>query len=139
MQNYYQALNQLTQNQLNYNNRRAAARVTRNSWIDAVDCNCQIIICAGESNSNKIHALRILHSPALKVGSGGNLDYDGDLCGKVQRGVKPSPVWVADLGDYQVVTVFGANEDPRKKYITELQNQTEPANFAQIFPLPSSL
>ena len=57
-------------------------------------------------------------------------NYDGNLCGKTQGNqVIPSPIWIADLGNYQVVTVFGANENPRRKYLETLQNKV------QIFPL----
>ncbi|MDH6060187.1 hypothetical protein NWP17_07010 [Chrysosporum bergii ANA360D] len=75
-----------------------------------------------------LYGLAILHSQELKFRG----NYDGDLCGKVVREVKPSPVWIADLDDYQVVTVFGANENPRKKYLQNLQTLGE---SIQLFPL----
>ncbi len=73
----------------------------------------------------------LLHSQQLKR----NNNYDGDLCGEVQRGdVKPSPVWVTDGGDYHVVTVFGATQNPRKKYLEELRNNAKTGTYHQIFP-----
>jgi CRISPR-associated protein Cmr6 len=51
----------------------------------------------------------------------------------VGREVKPSPVWVADLGDYQIVTVFGATQDPRKRYVDTLKQKA--SEFTVIYPL----
>ncbi|MFN6237795.1 MAG: type III-B CRISPR module RAMP protein Cmr6, partial [Microcystis sp.] len=75
-------------------------------------------------------------SDTLKItGKNGQREYDGNLCGKVSGGAKPSPVWIADLGNYQIVTVFGANLNPRQEFIKQLRSNTSPQNFAQIFPL----
>jgi len=49
----------------------------------------------------------------------------------VGREVKPSPVWIADLGDYQVVTVFGATQEPRKGFVKKLMN----GGAIQVFPI----
>ena len=49
--------------------------------------------------------------------------------------MKPSPVWIADLGDYQVVTVFGATQNPRQKYLANLRQNTDRQNYLQIWPL----
>jgi CRISPR-associated protein Cmr6 len=62
----------------------------------------------------------------------GQLDYDGNLCGQTNKPAKPSPVWIADLEDYQVVTVFGATVEPRSKYLQKLQQKSE--QYYQIFP-----
>jgi CRISPR-associated protein Cmr6 len=78
----------------------------------------------------------VLHDQGLKIKDRrGNLDYDGDLCGQVQGGVKPSPVWVADMGDYQVVTVFGATVAPRSTYLSQLRQQSDRGQYFSIFPL----
>jgi len=50
------------------------------------------------------------------------------------RKVTPSPMWISDLDKYQVVTVFGATEDPRKKYLKELRDRTSPQNYIQLWP-----
>ena len=120
---------------VNYRSPKAVGTVSRDRWEEAVDANCQIVVCAGKEDFDKPYALAVLHSVDLKVEDRqGRENYDGNLCGKVGREVKPSPVWIADLGDYQVVTVFGATQDPRKKYLTKLRTPN-PQNFAQIFPL----
>jgi len=132
----YQSINQLTSTQINPKSRREAGRVTAENWTEAIDCNCEIIICSGREKNDKVYALSILHSPNLKTqNASGRTDYDGNLCGKVSRGVKPSPVWISDLGDYQVVTVFGANQNPRKRYLQELKSNTGKQNYTRVFPL----
>ncbi|BAI90718.1 hypothetical protein [Arthrospira platensis] len=80
--------------------------------------------------------MAVLHSKDLKVEDRrGNLNYDGNLCGQVSGHVKPSPVGIADLGDYQVVTVFGATENPRREYLNRLRSNTNRNSYWQIWPL----
>ncbi|MEH1873550.1 RAMP superfamily CRISPR-associated protein [Nostoc sp.] len=124
LEDFYQALQALGAN-LNYRQLRNCGTPRNNQWTEAIDANCRIIVCSGEEDFDKPYALAVLHSQDLKF----NGNYDGNLCGKVGREVKPSPIWIADLDKYQVVTVFGANVDPRKKYLETLQNSF------QIFPL----
>ncbi|OLP17433.1 type III-B CRISPR module RAMP protein Cmr6 [Leptolyngbya sp. 'hensonii'] len=132
LQDFYQALSQLTNQSLNPNQPRALGEVRRDKWTEAVDANCRIVVCTGKSNFSKPYALAVLHSEELKK----NGNYDPDLCGAVLGAkVKPSPVWIADLGDYQVVTVFGATQNPRQQYLRELQSQTSRQNHAQIWGL----
>ena len=136
LRDFYKSLNQVTGTNINSNNLRIAGQVSQSNWIDAADSNCQIFVCAGNEQRGKPHALAILHSDTLKItGKNGQREYDGNLCGKVSGGAKPSPVWIADLGDYQIVTVFGANLNPRQEFIKQLRSNTSPQNFAQIFPL----
>lgn len=136
LRDFYKSLNQVTGTNINSNNLRIAGQVYQSNWIDAADSNCQIFVCAGNEQRGKPHALAILHSDTLKItGKNGQREYDGNLCGKVSGGAKPSPVWIADLGDYQIVTVFGANLNPRQEFIRQLRSNTSPQNFAQIFPL----
>lgn len=133
LQNFYQALSELTHHSVSSNSPRALGEVRRDKWTEAVDSNCRIVVCTGKSNFSKPYALAVLHSEELKR----NGNYDPDLCGTVLGAkVKPSPVWIADLGDYQVVTVFGVNQDrqnPRQRYLQELQSQTSRQNYAQIW------
>lgn len=135
LQNFYQALSQLTHQSINFNPPQSLGEVRRNQWTEAIDRNCRIVVCTGKSNFSKPYALAVLHSEELKR----NGNYDPDLCGAVLGAkVKPSPVWIADLGDYQVVTVFGVNQDnqnPRQRYLRELQSQTSRQNYAQIWGL----
>lgn len=125
IRNFYEALQALG---VNFNPRqlRTCGIVRNNQWTEAIDANCRIFVCSGDEQFGKSYALSVLHSDELKF----NNNYDGNLCGKTQGNrVIPSPIWIADLGDYQVVTVFGANENPRRKYLETLQNKL------QIFPL----
>lgn len=110
------------------------APVSRDSWTEAVDANCKIVVCSGDDDFGKPYALAVLHSKDFKVkDKRGQETYDGDLCGVVGREVKPSPVWIADLGDYQVVTVFGAIQNPRKSYIDALCRKAD--EYASIYPV----
>lgn len=106
--------------------------VAKDKWTEAIDGNCCIVVCAGEANLSKPFALATLHSQELKFHN----DYDGNLCGKVGREVKPSPVWIADLGDYQVVTIFGVDrepQNPRNKYLKLLRDKA--SSYAQIWSI----
>ncbi|MBE9220617.1 type III-B CRISPR module RAMP protein Cmr6 [Dolichospermum flos-aquae] len=125
IRNFYEALQTLG---VNFNSRqlRTCGIVRNNQWTEAIDANCRIFVCSGDEKFGKSYALSVLHSDELKF----NDNYDGNLCGKIQDNqVIPSPVWITDLGNYQVVTVFGANENPRRRYLEKLQNKL------QIFPL----
>lgn len=136
LRDFYGILDKISETNINTNNLRTVDQVSQSNWIDAADSNCQIFVCAGNEQRGKPHALAILHSDTLKITSrNGQREYDGNLCGKVSGGAKPSPVWIADLGDYQIVTVFGANLNPRQEFIRQLRSNTSPQNFAQIFPL----
>ncbi|MBD1217950.1 MAG: type III-B CRISPR module RAMP protein Cmr6 [Aphanizomenon flos-aquae Clear-A1] len=125
IRNFYEALQILGVN-FNYRQLRTCGIVKNNQWTEAIDANCRIFVCSGDEKFGKSYALSVLHSDELKF----NDNYDGNLCGKTQGNkVIPSPVWITYLGNYQVVTVFGANENPRRRYLETLQNKV------QIFPL----
>jgi CRISPR-associated protein Cmr6 len=134
LQLFYRALEELSGQKVSGRSPLVASQVRRDSWGQVIDASCKIIVCTGEENYGKPYALAVLHDQDFKVQNRGQADYDGNLCGQVQgRVVKPSPVWISDLGDYQVVTVFGATHDPRKKYVQALRDQAK--GFADIFPL----
>lgn len=136
LQNFYAALAKLTQVNINYRQLKEVNISETQGWSESVDQNCQIIVCSGKEDFSKVYALAILHSDDLKVENRqGRKDYDPNLCGRVVGRAKPSPVWIADLGDYQVVTVFGANRNPRRQYLAKLRNSTSSQEFAPIFPL----
>ncbi|MFS8902055.1 RAMP superfamily CRISPR-associated protein [Synechococcus sp. H60.2] len=126
LENFFAALKTLTKQAINPNSPRSVGQVDRDKWPQAVDANCQIVVCSGEEEFNKPYALATLH----RLGRQGEGRYDKFLCGGVQV---PSPVWIADLGDYQVVTVFGATADPRKMYLDELKGSAD--GFGVIWPL----
>lgn len=135
LQGFYEALKTLTGNES-----ISKSPPTRHSrpgeWHDAVDSNCRIVVCSGKEEFGKAYALAVLHSDELKVKKFKNgreeLFYDTNLCGKTGD---RSPVWITNLGDYQVVTVFGAAENPRKNYLKELRDRTSPQNYIQLWPL----
>ena len=120
-------------NQSGRNTPDVPAAISGDRWREAVDANCRIVLCGGDEDYGKPYALAVLHSQELKVTDRrGEKTYDGNLCGVVGKEVKPSPVWIADLGDYQVVTVFGATQDPRKRYLDMLKKKA--SEFAVIYP-----
>lgn len=144
LQEFYTALGNLAKSvnlelKIDYRSPKPAGNgnLSRDKWAEAVDKNCKIVVCAGDEDFGKPYALAVLHSKDLKVQDRrGRLDYDGNLCGTVGKKVKPSPVWIIDLGDYQVVTVFGITEDsqnPRKRYLEELKRRTSRTNYAEIW------
>jgi len=126
---FFAALGALSEQALDPRNPCSFDQVARERWPQAVDRNCQIVVCSGKEEFKKPYALAILH----QLGRQGEGRYDKFLCGGVQGGALPSPVWIADLGDYQVVTVFGATADPRKKYLEELKKDAD--DFQVIWPL----
>ncbi|MDR9404024.1 MAG: hypothetical protein RI580_11350 [Halothece sp. Uz-M2-17] len=137
LKGFYSALSQLTRQSISSQNLRRVGEVDEENWQEVIDRNCHIVVCSGKKHFDKPYALSILHHPSLKKEVNRKnktiKEYDGNLCGKVRGGVKPSPVWIADLDDFQVVTVFGATADPRKKYLKELRDQS--AEYLPLFPL----
>jgi CRISPR-associated protein Cmr6 len=127
--NFFDALKTLTKQAINPDSPRSAGQVQRDKWPQAVDANCRIVVCSGEEDFNKPYALATLH----RLGRQDEGRYDKFLCGGVQGGAVPSPVWIADLDDYQVVTVFGATVNPRKSYLEQLRKNAD--DFGIIWPL----
>jgi len=130
MQAFYEALSRLAARPIDFRQPREAGDVRRDRWTEAIDRHCRIVVCSGDEDLGKPYALSVLHHPDFKRGR----DYDGNLCGQVQGGVKSSPVWIADIDEYQVVTVFGATQDPRRRYLRELRGRASKQDYAQIFP-----
>lgn len=135
LQDFYRALSRVTDSDINPRSLKTIGRVSAQDWIEAVDAHCRIVVCSGKEDFGKPYALAVLHSSDFKVEDRGRLDYDRNLCGKVGKEVKPSPVWIVDLGDYQVVTVFSGTQNPRKNYLTTLRERTTSQNYIQILPL----
>ncbi len=146
LQSFYKALRDVTQARINHQS--ALEPVRRDLWHEVIDSHCKIIACSGKNDFGKPYALAVLHDddfkttktdrsgkPLLKDGKE-EQKYDPNLCGTTEGTVvKPSPTWIANLGNYQVVTIFGADQDPRNKYLKQLRDRTSSQNFAQIFPL----
>lgn len=61
----------------------------------------------------------------------GHTEKDAVIVNGKPRGAIPSPIWIANLENYQVVTVFGATQDPRKAFVKELMDQ----KAVQVFPI----
>jgi CRISPR-associated protein Cmr6 len=126
---FYLALQNLIDRNINSGKLLTVVNPTRSLWSNALDSYSRIMVCDGDEHFNKPYALSILHSDELKI----NQDYDPDLCGNIRgKDVKPSPVWISYPDQkYQVVTVFGATQDPRKKFVQKLIDQ----GAIQIFPI----
>lgn len=101
-------------------------------WLEVVDRHCQIVIVAGNSkHPEKNYALDLLHQQFHKYEKTDKTQAK-NLCGgtvkdsitinqqRIERKAIPSPIWMVDFGDFQVVTVFGATANPRKLYLQEL-------------------
>ncbi|MGF1567014.1 MAG: RAMP superfamily CRISPR-associated protein [Nodosilinea sp.] len=132
---FYEALGRVADRPINPRQLLEAGQVRPDRWTEAVDANSRIVVCRGDKDFGKPYALSVLHSNDFKVrNSRGQVDYDGNLCGQVQGGIKPSPVWIADLDEYQVVTVFGATQNPRQRYLANLRQCTSGSEFSQVFP-----
>jgi CRISPR-associated protein Cmr6 len=117
---------------------------TRN-WAEAVDKNCQIFVCCGNSKGKKNYALSILHHQDFKIKKTRKKreqkevywDYDPELCGDTSN---PSPVWIRQVDyveniDYQVVTVFGSTSGIRQDFIEKLTNQEFYNNDSICLPI----
>jgi len=127
---FYTSLAQITSINIDPSNLKTLGTVNQTTWREAIDQNCSIVVCSGNATaSNKPYALSTLHSPTFNPGG----NYNPNLCGSVQGVVKPSPVWISDLDEYQVVTVFGATANPRQQYLTTLEDNAQ--KYDQIFPL----
>jgi CRISPR-associated protein Cmr6 len=141
LQGFYQVLEQLAEQSIVLPNKIANRPIRRDQWQDIVNANCEIAVCSGSGENGKPFALSVLHSDSLKIPKMKNgekvldngkeiLRYNPELCGKTGD---RSPVWIKHLGNYQVVTVFGANQNPRKNYLETLKNQSD--KYQTIFPL----
>jgi len=130
--NFFDAMKVISGQSINPRSPQKVGQVTQRDWHESIDANCRIVVCSGPANATKPFALASLH----QLGRMGGGRYDKYLCGGVQGGVIPSPVWIADLEDYQVVTVFGANQPPRSTFLSTLRNDAN--NYAQIWPISNA-
>lgn len=127
LQDFYKNLKEITGNIIALNLPLSTKLSSEKNWNEIVDNNCQIVVCSGNYNQEfgKPHALAVLHDTSLKNKG----RYDSNICG--ESGDR-SPIWIADLGNYQVVTVFGANEINRKNFLKLLKEKTDLKEYAQI-------
>ncbi|MBL1208381.1 RAMP superfamily CRISPR-associated protein [Geminocystis sp. GBBB08] len=143
LKTFYQSLASFGNLPINYSHSQLKTVNSSQDWMEAIDKNCSIIICKGNSRNHKPFALSILHSEDFKIEKTRKrngkeekyLDYDPQLCGSTRQ---PSPIWIRQLNyvegiDYQVVTVFGATSGKRQEFLTKLREQS--IQYHPIFPL----
>jgi CRISPR-associated protein Cmr6 len=116
---------------------RSAGSVSLDRWVEALDTNAVMLLSKGQDKYAKPYALSVLHDEGLKVKNyRGELEYDPNLCGSTtSKPVKPSPVWIANFGDFQVVTIFGVDHspnNPRSKFLQNLQQTNNGSSYRQI-------
>ncbi len=145
----------LLAHEFNLNNQSRKQDCSDFIWHEILDKNCQIFVVPAKQ-STKPYALYLLHQQFHKLEDemrtlkNNNCRRESkekysemkNLCGgtdtdffflnnqKIERKIKPSPIWVRDLEKFQVVTVFGATASPRRDYVQALQN----AGAVQVFP-----
>ena len=51
----------------------------------------------------------------------------------VERDVTPSPIWISNLQRYQIVTVFGATQEPRSTYLADLKISLKEDEYLQLW------
>ncbi|MFN3678329.1 RAMP superfamily CRISPR-associated protein [Thermosynechococcus sp.] len=131
LRGFYSALAKLSNCTIDPTKLLSVGTVDTDQWEEVADKNCRIILCWGNSDSDeeKPYGLALLHDFSLKQ----NNNYDKNLCGSTG---KPSPVWVSNLGDYQIITIFGVNKNPRLKFLKHLNDECE--TRLQLFPFKSS-
>ncbi len=134
LKDFHQALEVLTDTKTVA---RSAGTVLSDTWVEALDANAVMLLCKGQDKYDKPYALSVLHDESLKVKNYRDvLDYDPNLCGSTtSKPVKPSPVWIANFGDFQVVTIFGIDhtlDNPRSKFLKNLQQTSNGSSYRQI-------
>jgi len=127
MKKFYSILQKLSDLRCNWKNPNSVQRnPDRLRWAEAIDRQCEIVCVSGQDRNHKPFALAELHELAY-----GNRGYNPALCGNSND--KPSPIWIAALEHYQVVTVLGANERTRQQYLQKLDDKAE--DLGQLWPL----
>jgi CRISPR-associated protein Cmr6 len=128
---FYGALRLLTTN--TQQQTRSIGTVANDHWAEALDSNAVMLLCMGQEVHKKPYALDVLHSDDFKIRG----NYDSNLCGSTTtKPVKPSPVWIANFVDFQVVTIFGVNgthDNPRQKFLDTLRKNND--GCRQIHPI----
>lgn len=111
--------------------RRPRQATVTGNWPEAVDTNCRILCVRGDIQNDKPPALALLHQEATKTGN----EYNKELCGSINE---RSPIWIARINNrFDVVTIFGANNNHRKRYFELLTKPELPVTECkQIWPLP---
>lgn len=163
LKSFYSALGQLTGNSISYTNLSPVESIRHShEWVEAIDSLCSILVVKELDNETKPTVLSILHEQFHALENQGDLYNAKNLCGHTEkdqippldqrpsnrpvtkkdkaqqkeRGATPSPIWVSDLnGRYQVVTIFGCSQDPRKQFLKNLKEDLPNQCWAEIWPL----
>lgn len=133
LKDFYKALELLTNTKTTA---RSVGAVSVSTWVEAVDTNAVMLLCKGRDKYDKPYALSVLHDEGFKVKIRDKLEYDPNLCGSTtSKPVKPSPVWIANFGDFQVVTIFGVDnnpDNPRGKFLRAIQQTKNGCDYRKI-------
>ncbi len=102
---------------------------------EAFNSKCEIFVYSGKYDLQKNNALEILHDDKEyhSINDRGKKIYNSELCG---GNGNPSPVWIAGLDNYQVITIFGSNTGLRKDFAGKLKNNKD--KCLQVFPVKNS-
>lgn len=162
LKQFYAALGNLTESPLDYESPLKAEEISHPyEWSEAVDCLCRIVVVQASEDGVKPTALKLLHKQFHAFDDAGDIYSAKNLCGHTEedlippiskqssnrpvkksekpqqtvRKATPSPIWIASLdSSYQVVTVFGASQNPRKQFLKDLYEI--PSNrIEQIWPI----
>lgn len=151
LQIFYKELGTISRTSIDFKNPLALGQPTSTQWTEAIDGNCRIVVVKKlfRGTFKKPYALGILHErfhdlydPYERAIRQNSNEYNAlyseakNLCGGVKqesvtghysidRGAIPSPIWIANLQDYQVVTVFGATQNPRESYLRQLLEEAD--------------
>ncbi|MGL4502462.1 MAG: type III-B CRISPR module RAMP protein Cmr6, partial [Planktothrix sp.] len=114
LRGFYQNLAKLTQTRFS----PQSPLPISGQFIEVIGKDCTIVVCRlNTATSNKPFALDVLHRLAHQ----GNGKYDPQLCGDANR--NPSPIWIANFPNYQVVTVFQSSQAKRKNFLANLRQE----------------
>lgn len=139
LSSFYQNLSILSELTCDSTQLKTAQR--NGNWAEAIDSNCRIICIKGAITNEKPRALALLHQEATINGNG----YNPELCGSTEV---RSPIWIARVGSrfddeigfeeqgFDVVTIFGTDNDCRQQYYNLLINREYPVtDYREIFPM----
>lgn len=157
---FYSALEALTTSTISYKSAKVVKNIRNpHEWVEAVDKLCRIVVVKELADETKPTALHILHKQFHELDQN-DLYNAKNLCGHTKKDKIPplnkqkgiikkadkqrqrdrkaihSPVWISNLeGKYQVATVFGASQNPRKQFLEALETELDSKHIAQLWPI----
>lgn len=163
LKEFYSALGDLIEGSLDYESPLTAKKISHPyEWSEAVDSLCEIVVVQESEDGAKPTALKLLHEKFHAFDNAGDIYNAKNLCGhtdedlippipkqssnrpikksekahQTERKATPSPIWIASLDSwYQVVTIFGASQDPRKQFLKDLRKEIPNSRIEQIWPI----